>query len=154
LLNLLSRSQVLGTKGINQTEKELRLVGYHVDGKDYWIATNRHDLTAEQIAQVYRLRWNIETFFGWWKRHLKVYHLIARTRYGLMVQILSGLITYLLLAIYCRNQHQEPVSIARVRELRHQIENEAAEDQRIRARTQSNRYNIRKLKRKRRSAKT
>lgn len=148
------RIVLLGTKGINQTEKELRVVGYRVDGKDYWIATNRHDLTAEQIAQVYRLRWNIETFFGWWKRHLKVYHLIARTRYGLMVQILGGLITYLLLAIYCRQQHQEPVSIARVRELRHQIENEAAEDQRQRTKLQGKRNKIRQLKRKLRSAKT
>lgn len=145
---------LLGTKGVNQTEKELRVVGYHVDGKDFWIATNRYDLTAEQIAQVYKLRWNIETFFGWWKRHLKVYHLIARSRYGLMVQIMSGLITYLLLAIYCRQQHQEPVSIARVRELRHQIENEAAEDQRQRTRKQSKNNKIKRLKRKRRGAKT
>lgn len=143
---------LLGTKGINQTEKELRVVGYHVEGKDYWLATNRYDLTAEQIAHVYRLRWNIETFFGWWKRHLKVYHLIARTRYGLMVQILSGLITYLLLAIYCRQQHQEPVSISRVRELRHQIENEAVEEQRQRANIPSH-NKIRRLKRKRRRAK-
>ena len=122
------RIVLLGTKGINQTEKELRLVGYNIDGTDYWVATNRYDLTAEEVAQVYKLRWNIETFFGWWKRHLKVYHLIARSEYGLMVQILGGLITYLLLAIYCREQHQEPVSISRVRELRNQIANEAAED--------------------------
>jgi len=26
---------------------------------------------------IYKLRWQIEIFFGWWKRHLKVYHLIA-----------------------------------------------------------------------------
>jgi hypothetical protein len=118
---------LLGDKDQSQTVKELRLVGYHVDGKDYWVATNRHDLTAEEVAQVYKLRWNIETFFGWWKRHLKVYHLIARSRYGLMVQLLGGLITYLLLAIYCQEEHKEPVSIKRVRELRNQIANEAAQ---------------------------
>jgi hypothetical protein len=118
---------LLGTKGINQTKKELRVVGYRVDGKDHWIATNRHDLSAEDVAHVYKLRWSIETFFGWWKRHLKVYHLIARSPYGLMVQLLGGLITYLLLAIYCREQHGEKVSIHRVRELRMQIANEAAE---------------------------
>jgi hypothetical protein len=118
---------LLGAEGISQTEKELRLVGYRVDSNDYWVATNRHDLTAEDVAQVYKLRWNIETFFGWWKRHLKVYHLIARSPYGLMVQLLGGLITYLLLAIYCREQHGEKVSIHRVRELRMQIANEAAE---------------------------
>jgi hypothetical protein len=41
-----------------------------------------------------------------------------------MVQILSGLITYLLLAIYCHTHHGEKVSIKRVRELRIQIQNE------------------------------
>ena len=90
----------------------------------YWIATNRYDLSAEQIALIYKLRWDIEKFFAWWKRHLKVYHLIARSEYGLMVQILAGLITYLLLAIYCREQHNEKVSIKRVRELRIKIQNE------------------------------
>jgi len=118
----------LGSSGINQTEKELRVVGYRVAGKDYWIATNRHDLSAEDVAQVYKLRWSIETFFGWWKRHLKVYHL---SPYGLMVKILGGLITYLLLAIYCREQHGEKISINRVRELRIQIANEAAESKKI-----------------------
>jgi hypothetical protein len=41
-----------------------------------------------------------------------------------MVQILAGLITYLLLAIHCQKNHGEPVSIKRVRELRLQIQNE------------------------------
>jgi hypothetical protein len=145
---------LLGTKGQNQTEKELRLVGYRVDGNDYWIATNRYDLTAEEVAQVYKLRWNIETFFGWWKRHLKVYHLIARSQYGLMVQLLGGLITYVLLAIYCRQQHQEPVSIFRVRELRNQIANEAAQPQNTRPKIRSKSNKIRQLKRSKRKAKT
>lgn len=144
---------LLGTKGINRTEKELRLVGYRVDSKDYWIATNRHDLTAEEVAQVYKLRWSIEAFFSWWKRHLKVYHLIARSQYGLMVQLLGGLITYLLLAIYCREQHDEPVSINRVRELRNQIANEAAEIQNQRPRKQGH-LRKRRLGRKKRRAKT
>jgi len=115
----------LGT-GNNTTEKPVRLVGYRVEEKDYWIATDRYDLTGEQIALIYKLRWNIETFFGWWKQHLKVYHLIARTPHGLMVQMLGGLITYLLLAIYCHETHGEKVSIKRVRELRIKIKNEAA----------------------------
>lgn len=41
-----------------------------------------------------------------------------------MVQMLAGLITYLLLAIYCREQHNEKVSIKRVRKLRIKIRNE------------------------------
>ncbi|MFH2075304.1 MAG: IS4 family transposase [Pseudomonadota bacterium] len=115
---------LLGTQGINQTERELRLVGYRVDGVDYWVATDRHDLTAEQVAFAYKLRWNIEIFFGWWKRHLKVYHLISRSQYGLMVQMLAGLITYILLAIYCHDQHHEKVSVKRLREISINIRNE------------------------------
>ena len=116
---------MLGTPHQNQTQRELRVAGYRVGNVAYWVATDRHDLSAEDIAMIYKLRWQIEIFFGWWKRHLKVYHLIARSRYGLMVQILGGLITYLLLAVYCREQHQEKVSIRRVRELRIKIQTEA-----------------------------
>lgn len=116
---------LLGREGINQTQTPLRLVGYTVGGKTYWVATDRFDLTAEQIALIYKLRWDIETFFAWWKRHLKVYHLISRSRHGLMIQMLAGLITYLLLAIYCHEQHGEPVNIHRVRQLRNQILNES-----------------------------
>jgi len=116
---------LLGTLGVNQTEKPVRLVGYKVDNVNYWVATDRFDLSAEQVASAYKLRWAIESFFAWWKRHLKVYHLIARSRYGLIVQILSVLITYILLAIYCHNNYKEKVSIRRVRQLRIQIQNEA-----------------------------
>ena len=56
---------------------------------------------------------------------MRVYHLIARSEHGLFVQILSGLITFLLLSIYCQNKHGEKVNIKRVRELRNKIMNES-----------------------------
>ena len=115
----------LGHPYRNQTIKPVRLIGYRIGGAEYWVATNCFDLAAEDLALIYKLRWEIENFFGWWKQHLQVYHLIARSEYGFMVQILAGLITYLLLAIYCRKHHQEKVSIRRVRELRIKIQNEA-----------------------------
>ena len=118
---------LLGSAGINQTEKPVRVVGYRIDKVDYYVATDRFDLTAEQVAYIYKLRWEVEKFFGWWKQHLNVYHVIARSAHGLMAQILGGLITYLLLAIYCHEEHNERVSIARVRELRIKIHNELLE---------------------------
>lgn len=44
-----------------------------------------------------------------------------------MVQMVAGLITYLLLVIYCQKEYQERVSIKRVRELRIKIINETRE---------------------------
>ena len=99
-------------------------MGYESARIKYWVATNRYDLTTEQIAAAYKLRWDIENFFAWWKRHLKVYHLISRSEHGLMVQIQAGLITYLLLAIYCHREFNERVSIKRVRQLRIKIQDE------------------------------
>jgi len=108
----------------NRTELPVRVVGYLVEGVKYYVATNRFDLTAEQVAEIYKLRWNIETFFKWWKQHLHVYHLIARSRYGLTVQMLGGLITYLLMAIYCRKNFNEKVSVQNIRLIRSNIQNE------------------------------
>ena len=115
----------LGSPRAHQTQRPVRVVGYRVDDKEYWVATNRFDLPAADIARLYKLRWEIEKFFGWWKQHLNVYPLIARSSYGFMVQVLGGLITYLLLAIYCQKHFQERVSINRVRALRINIQNEA-----------------------------
>jgi hypothetical protein len=101
------------------------LVGFRVRKKVYWVATDRVDLTAEQIAFIYSLRWEIEKLFCWWKRHLKVYHLISRNRHGMLLQVLAGLITYLLLILYCHLLYGErKPSIRRLRELRGQIRKE------------------------------
>jgi IS4 transposase len=137
---------ILGCDTAVQTDKEVRLIAYSIEGTDYWIATNRFDLTADQIAEAYKLRWNVETFFAWWKRHLAVYHILARSEYGLKVQIFAGLITYLLLAIYCHEQYGEKVSIKRVRELRYQIINES--------RTSNLSKTSKRKKKRKRSAKT
>lgn len=123
-LDVLAR---LGTANQNQTEKPVRVVGYRVENKEFFVATDRFDLSSEDVALAYKLRWDIEIFFGWWKQHLNVYHLIARSPHGLMAQILGGLITYLLLAIYCHEEHNERVSIVRVRELRIKMANEMPE---------------------------
>jgi hypothetical protein len=124
--NILSDEQVvLGSIDKTFTTTPVRLVTFRAGRKVYCIATNRFDLTAQQIADIYLLRWSVEIFFGWWKRHLLVYHLIARSQYGLSVQLLAGLITYLLLAIFCHEQFGERVSIKRVRQLQIQIQNQS-----------------------------
>nr|WP_254782119.1 IS4 family transposase [Desulfoluna spongiiphila] len=147
---------LLGTHGVNQTKNPVRVVEYEVDDKKYYVATDRFDLSAHQVAEVYKLRWSIESFFKWWKKSLKVYHLIARSEYGLMVQMLAGLISYLLMAIYCHEEYGEKVTIKRIRELRTDIFNElcAGENSPSARKKVSKTKRNKKKKRKRSYAKT
>ncbi|GAB6146395.1 hypothetical protein JCM12294_38350 [Desulfocicer niacini] len=55
---------LLGTPGVNQSKKPVRVVGYEIAGSTFYIATDRHDLTAEQVAKIYTLRWDIESFLN------------------------------------------------------------------------------------------
>jgi hypothetical protein len=124
--NIIFFAQVYLGDQQHRTQNTFRLVGFKVGRKLFWVVTNRTDLTALEIAQIYRLRWEIEKFFAWWKRHLNVYHLIARSPYGLMMQLLAGLITYLLLIIYFYWRYLEYPSLFRLRQLRRTIRIERA----------------------------
>jgi hypothetical protein len=57
----------------NKTTTPLRLVEFEDDkGRRYRLITSRWDLTAAEIAYIYKNRWKIELFFKWMKQHLKL----------------------------------------------------------------------------------
>lgn len=101
------------------------LVGFSACGKTYWVVTDRDDLSAEEIAFIYSLRWKIEIFFAWWKKYLKVYHLISRSPHGVLIQLFAGLITYLLLVIYFHQRYDDKPCVTYLRQLRWDIRHEA-----------------------------
>ena len=135
-------SKVLLGDPVHRMTHPVYLIGFESRGKTYWIATDREDLTAEQIAFIFSLRWQVETFFAWWKKHLKVYHLtclcvarlparsaqagrqVSRNPHGVLVQLLSGLITYLLLVIYFHQRYGQRPCVKYLRQLRWDIRHE------------------------------
>jgi IS4 transposase len=64
------------------------------------LATNDLASPALQIASYYKARWGIELFFKWIKQHLKIKSFLGRSENAVKIQILTALITYLLLAIH------------------------------------------------------
>jgi putative transposase len=64
------------------------------------LATNDLTSPAEAIARLYKDRWQIELFFKWIKQHLKVKRFLGRSQNAVHIQILTALISYLLLALY------------------------------------------------------
>ena len=66
-------------------------------GKGYVFLTNLPDLPALAVADLYRQRWQIETFFRWIKQNLKIKTFYGTSENGVLIQIWTAMIAYLLL---------------------------------------------------------
>jgi Transposase DDE domain len=77
----------------------LRLVEVLQEDGSWWgYVTNliTDDLTAQDIAEIYRLRWRIEIFFRHLKHTLNLGHWFGHSAAGVQAQLYAGLIGYLL----------------------------------------------------------
>lgn len=61
--------------------------------------TNNMEITAEQVALLYKNRWQVELFFKWIKQHLKIKSFWGTSENAVKVQIYTAIITYCLVAI-------------------------------------------------------
>jgi hypothetical protein len=66
-------------------------------GQEYAFLTNRLDLYALEVAELYRRRWQIELFFKWIKQNLKIKVFYGTSKNAVLIQIWTALIAYLLL---------------------------------------------------------
>jgi hypothetical protein len=67
------------------------------DGKEYVFLTNRLDLAAVTIAEIYRQRWQIELFFKAIKQNLRIKTFVGTSENALHIQIWTALIAMLML---------------------------------------------------------
>jgi len=81
--------------------ENLRLVRYYDEeqGREFMFLTNAMDLTAQQIADLYKNRWQIELFFKWLKQHLKIRKFWGTTENAVRIQISAAITAYCLVAI-------------------------------------------------------
>jgi len=80
---------------------ELRRVGFYDAEQKRLFAfiTNFFGLTALQVAELYRARWQIELFFRWIKQHLRIRSFVGTSENAVQIQIWTALAAYLLVAI-------------------------------------------------------
>ncbi len=79
----------------------LRLVSYQLpDGKLIRVLTDRFDLSALSVAQLYKERWKIENWWKWLKSMYKIKEPIGRSATALPVQIVGAFVTDLLLRAF------------------------------------------------------
>lgn len=81
--------------------ENLRLVKYYDEEQDreFLFLTNATDLTAQQVADLYKNRWQIELFFKWLKQHLKIKKFWGTTENAVRIQISAAITAYCLVAI-------------------------------------------------------
>jgi hypothetical protein len=85
-------------------------------GKVLRILSNDLDAAAEEIADLYKRRWQIELFFRWVKQTLKIKHFIGVSENAVRIQIAIALIAFLLLRLAQAAQTvvQSPLAFARL----------------------------------------
>ncbi|MDQ0219274.1 IS4 transposase [Peribacillus cavernae] len=66
-------------------------------GREIRVVTDRMNVSAETIADMYKARWKIETFFRWIKQNLHVPVLFGTTENAVYNQLFAALIAYVLL---------------------------------------------------------
>ncbi|MCP4180683.1 MAG: IS4 family transposase [bacterium] len=64
--------------------------------QEFSLLTNLINVRSDEIAMLYRERWNIEVVFRWIKTFLKIDHWISRSKNGVLIQIYSALCAYMM----------------------------------------------------------
>ena len=81
--------------------EKLRKVKYYDSemNRTFVFLTNNMSLSAQDIALLYKNRWQVELFFKWIKQHLKVKTFWGNSENAVRIQIYTAIITYCLVAI-------------------------------------------------------
>jgi len=96
--NVLSDEMVLIGTPQNRSENVFRrLKLLDTKGNELTILTNRFDLDADEIAEIYKSRWAIELFFKWMKQHLSIKKFYGNSEQAVHNQV------YIAMIVYCLN---------------------------------------------------
>lgn len=83
-------------------DEEFRIIRFlpHQETKPITLISNELNLSANEIAQMYRRRWDIEVFFRFLKQELNFSHFLSLNENGIQVILYMTLITAMLVMIY------------------------------------------------------
>jgi hypothetical protein len=84
----------------NPFTEPVREIGVELDGgKRLRLLSTDLDSPADEIAELYKRRWQIELFFRWVKQTLRIKHFLGRSENAVRIQIACALIAYLLVKL-------------------------------------------------------
>jgi len=94
--------RLISYRGSKSYPKSMRMVRYHDAEYDryYVFITNSLTHTAQEIADIYKSRWQVELFFKWIKQNLKIKTFWGTSKNAVFIQIWVALIVSLLLWLH------------------------------------------------------
>jgi hypothetical protein len=100
---------------IEDIEEKLRVVGLFRKNVWYFYLTNIFDpdMTPHIIYELYRMRWQVELFFRWFKSHLNSKELCMRTDNSILIEIYATLIYYLIVMFLVDEARDSEIPIQR-----------------------------------------
>lgn len=102
-VQIFARSPIESKNGKScKVNNEFRLVVIknETTGKEFWFLSNEFELSAKEISDYYRKRWDIEVFFRFLKQELNLTHLVSLNKNGIEVMVYMTMIASMLLLIY------------------------------------------------------
>ena len=73
--------------------------------REFVYLTNATEITALQVANLYKNRWQVELFFKWLKQHLRIKKFWGTNENAVRIQIYSAITAYCMVAIVQHDLH-------------------------------------------------
>jgi hypothetical protein len=101
-IRLDTKVKLSNVEGRTDYPTELRRVVYHDEetDRDFVFMSNSFTLTAQEIADIYKARWQVELFFKWIKQNLKIKTFLGTSQNAVFIQIWVALIVFMLVWIH------------------------------------------------------
>ena len=84
-------------------------------GDTLYFLSNLMEVSAQDVTEIYRLRWQIETFFRFLKQEMNFSHLLSRDENGIRVMLYVTLIAAALLMVFRQRNRLSSYKIAKLR---------------------------------------
>ena len=107
-----------GYKSKKLYSETLRMVEYYDYDKDILLVflTNNFDVSALEVARLYRNRWQIEVFFKWIKQNLTIKTLWGHSENAVKIHVWIAICTYLIVA-YVKYSLKSTLSIYEIMQI-------------------------------------
>jgi len=147
VVHLCSKTLSKGRKNA-YANKDLRRICVHRNAKrPLVIICNDFERSAEEIADIYRQRWQIELLFKWLKQKLKLKTSFGNSENAVRIQLYCALIAYLLMILLKQSQVGSESLSQLLIELRHSLFHRPGRDRYYYHRRKQRREEIRKWQR-------